>query len=191
MKQPIPVLATCVLALLISACSSQSVQPSYYLLRPEQLPGSGAISPSQKFAFGKLHVAAYIDQPGILLEIASGEVRAARHHLWAEPVHEGLVALLSQEISRQSGENLLPDAATPGAARINIRIDQLHGTHDGRALLVAYWWLETTEGTENAEQFAQYKELESDGYAALASAQKHLLSALASRIATVLATTGD
>lgn len=184
MKRLICVLA----AFLISACSSPPVQPSYYLLRPDQLPAGGPLTPSKTFALDDIHVAAYIDQPGMLLETADGEVRAARHHLWAEPVQDGLLSFLRQEISRLSGENLLPAAAPPGASRINIRIDQLHGTRDGRALLVAYWWLETAAGSVSAEQFVAREDLQSDGYAALAHAQKQLLSALAARIAAALST---
>ena len=175
--------ACLILVLALGACSGQSIEPRYYLLRPQAQATSAALQPSGKLALGDIHIAPYIDRPGLLLEMAHGEVRAARYHLWAEPIEDGVRAFLGQEISRLSGEELLPLAAAPGTPRITVRIDQLHGTRDGRALLVAYWWVDAGGAPKNAHRFAEYADLASDGYAALAAAEAELLGRLAASIA--------
>ncbi len=170
------------MALIVSACATQKTEPRYYLLRSDVPVASATLDPSRAFAMGDVYIAPYIDQPGLLLEIAPGEVRAARYHLWAEPIREGITTFLMQEVSRLTGENLLPSSSAAKTTRINIRIDQLHGTRDGQARLVAYWWLSDEGVMTSASRFAESLPLATEGYAALASAEKQLLAQLAARI---------
>jgi len=171
------------LVMLLSACAGQVAEPSYYLLRGDTQPESQRLEPSRYFALGSVSIAPYIDQPGLVLMTGSNEMRAARHHLWAEPVHETVRNLLMREISRDYGEHLLPLPPRRDARLINVRIDQLHGTGDGAARLVAYWWIGNEKEVEAAYRFARTQPLSRDGYAALAEALETLLSELAAEIA--------
>lgn len=173
---------------LLGACSGQSVEPSYYLLRSESDLSTRSLTPAEDFALGKVTIAPYIDQRGLLMETPAGDLRPARYHLWAEPVYDGVRLFLLKEISSKSGVDLLPSVSRPDLGAINVRIDQLHGTNDGHARLVAYWWLEQSGKLVSAHQFAEQQPLAADGYAALAGAEKQLLSKLAQEIATSLAT---
>jgi uncharacterized lipoprotein YmbA len=74
---------------------------------------------------------------------------------------------------------------------LDIRIDQLHGTYDGQAKLVAYWWLRRGNEVVSAYQFSEQRQLSADGYAALVSAQQALLSQLASEISATLVATSQ
>lgn len=177
-----------VLALTLGACATPPMEPNYYLLRSDATITSGALEPSREFALGQISIAPYIDQPGLLLETAPGEVRAARYHLWAEPVRDGIETFLRQEISRRTGENLLPGNRDPGRTTINVRIDQMHGTLDGQARLVAYWWLSSGGVMTSAHRFAESLPLDTPGYAALASAEKALLARFAASIGDAMAT---
>mgnify|MGYP001954521264 CR=1 FL=1 len=119
-------------------------------------------------------------------ETADGQIRPARNHLWAEPVQEGVRAFLAAEISAAYGRDILPLDPLAKGNIIRVRIDQLHGTLDGHAKLVAYWSLTEGDQTLVAEQFADTLPIGSDGYAALAEAQKSLLGDLARNIAAQL-----
>ncbi|NND68430.1 MAG: hypothetical protein HKN19_12655, partial [Halioglobus sp.] len=176
----LPVLAVCLLA----ACAG-AVEPSYYLLRPDVAATSRTLEPAP-YRLGPVSVAPYIDRAGLLLETAPGQIRPARNHLWAEPVQEGVRALLAAQISRELGQDILPQDPTATGPIISIRIDQLHGTLTGEAKLVAYWSLIEGGATTRAEQFAGTLALASDGYRALAQAQKSLLNDLARSIANQL-----
>lgn len=178
----------CVLCILaMSACSTSTPLPSYYLLRSELPEGSRMLDAAPTFALGTLTVAPYIDQPGLLLETAEGDLRPARFHLWAEPVRDGSRTFLLSAISQASGKDVLPWELNREATRFDIRIDQLHGTNDGRAKLVAHWWQYVGDDVREIHEFVQTKALERDGYGALAAAQKALLMDLAKNIAEQMA----
>jgi len=171
------------LVILLSACTGQVTEPSYYLLRGGDTgPDSQRLEPSRDFALGSVSIAPYIDQPGLVLMTGASEMRAARHHLWAEPVYDAVRNLLIREISRNYGEYLLPLPPRRDARLINVRINQLHGTGDGAARLVAYWWIGNETEVETAYRFARTQPLSRDGYAALAEALERLLTELASEI---------
>lgn len=171
---------------LLSACAGKSIEPSYYLLRPSVEMESRVMSPSTKFALGKIVIAPYLDQPGLLLETSDGQIRAARHNLWAEPMYEGVHSYMVKEISRARGEDILPARLVPQATVVELRIDQLHGTDNGEAKLVAYWWLRHDNEIESAYQFSESETLGADGYEALVNAERKLLTRLAEAIADTM-----
>lgn len=180
-RHSLPLLAACLLA----ACAGAPVEPSYYLLRTDGAAASRALEPAP-YRLGPVSVAPYIDRAGLLLETAPGQVRPARNHLWAEPVQEGVRALLTAEISRALGKDILPLDPTAHGPVISVSIDQLHGTLAGAAKLVAYWSVVEGGETLRAERFAATLPLDRDGYGALAQAQKNLLIDLARSIAMQL-----
>ena len=171
----------------LGACSSQPPKTNYYLLRSDSDFSTRTLAPATDFALGNVYIAPYIDQRGLLMETPEGDLKPARYNLWAEPLYEGVSLFMVKEIASKSGTDLLPTAVRPGIGAINLRIDQLHGTNDGYARLVAYWWLEREGELISAHQFGEQLALAGDGYAALADAEKQLLSQLAGRIAESLA----
>ncbi len=176
-------LAPLLLALLLGACAGPVTEPQHYLLRGDIAMDSRPLQPATGYGLGAVSVAPYIDQQGLLLETTDGEIRPARHHLWAEPVVEGVRIFLLQQISHDSGVDLIPLAADSDAALINVRIDQMHGTADGEAVLVAYWWLSRDGEAVSGYKFAETRGLDASGYSALAQALRGLLADLAGEIA--------
>jgi uncharacterized lipoprotein YmbA len=168
---------------LLAACGGKQIEPSYYLLRPAVKPESRQLAPSDDFALGKITIASYLDQPGLMLQTGDGEVRPAKHHLWAEPMYEGVHSFLVKEISRAKGEDILPATLKRNAVVVEVRVEELHGTADGQAVLVGYWWLRRNSEVLAAYQFSESRTLNGDGYQALVEAQRALLEQLAGRIA--------
>lgn len=182
MRTPAMKIALAALGLLLAACSGTPVEQHYYLLRSGAPTQTRDLEPSTRFAMGQTIVAPYIDQSGLILEIAPGEIRPARHHQWAEPMAGALSNLLLVEVSRAVDADIFPAAASGAPLVFDVRIDQLHGTLQGDALLVAYWWIRDEGGEFASFQFSETRPLARDGYAALADAQKALLLELARRI---------
>ena len=181
--------ASLLLVVLLTGCAGKAIEPSYYLIRSDNDLQSRALNPSKDFSMGSVVIASYIDQPGLLIETAEGEIRSARHNLWAEPVYEGVRNQLVVEIAQAKGEDILPVGLGNTAVVIDIRLDQLHGTNKGTAKLVAYWWLRRGQEVVAAYVFAEEQALVTDGYAALVAAEKALLSQLAKNIADTLVIT--
>ena len=184
-------IASLLLVVFLSGCASQAIEPSYYLLRSQQDTQTRQLNPSKDFSMGKVVIASYIDQPGLMIETNDGEIRAARHNLWAEPVYEGVRTQLVVDIGRAKGEDILPTNLGNTAIVLDIRLDQLHGTNDGKAKLVAYWWLRRGNDLLTAHVFSEEQALATDGYSALVAAERALLSQLAIKIADSLVTTGS
>ena len=187
MRGPMPMKCVSIaLLLLLAACSSQPVDTHYYLLRGDHLPESRSLTASGDYALGNVDIAGYIDQPGIALETGGGQIRPALHHQWAEPLHQSARSFLQREISTLLGEDVFPVRMSAAETVLDIRIDQLHGTDDGKAVLLAYWWLRRGDEILKPHQFGKSLALKSDGYAALVEAEKALLNSLARQIADTL-----
>jgi uncharacterized lipoprotein YmbA len=170
-------------SVLLVACSGTPVQTQYYLLRSDLEQRSRNLAPSEDFAMGRIVIAPYIEQPGIVLETGNGEIRPARYHQWAEPMREGLQQFLRVEVSEAAGVDVFPEDISQGELVFEVRIDQLHGTASGEAKLIAYWLIRRDREIISTHQFSERQALTSDGYGALAAAEKALLSQLAGRIA--------
>jgi len=174
------------LVVLLSGCASQTIEPTYYLLRSDQPLPSGALQPSTTFSLGTVEIAPYLDQAGVVLETTDGQPRPASHHLWAEPVFDGVRNFLTTEIAQAKGQELLPKPLSDATTAVNIRIDQLHGTGDGNARIVAYWWLTRADKVLSLNRFSDTQPLAASGYQALVDAEKSLLVQLARNIAASL-----
>ncbi|CAA0111966.1 Uncharacterised protein [Halioglobus japonicus] len=178
------------LVALLAGCASQTIPPTYYLLRSDQGLQSGVLSTSKRYSLGSVEIAAYLDQPGLVMATGKDEMRAANQNLWAEPIYDGVRNFLATEIALTSGEELLPTKLTRNTTVVNIRIDQLHGTLDGRAQIVAFWWLVRGDEVVSFNRFADARALTASGYSALVDAEKLLLAELAKRISASLAEHG-
>jgi uncharacterized lipoprotein YmbA len=178
--------ACLLLVVLLSGCASQAVEPSYYLLRSNQDLPSSKLSPSVDFALGTIEIAPYLNQLGLVIDIADSQIRPAVNHLWAEPIYDGVRSLLTADIAKANGQELMPANLSKDATVVNIRIDKLDGTLDGRAQIVAYWWLVRNDEVIDLNRFSKSRALSADGYSAMVDAETALLEELAKKIAASL-----
>ena len=178
--------ASLLLIVLLSGCASQVTEPNYYLLRSSQDLQSSTLQASKNYSLGTVEIATYLNRPGLVMETADGQMRPASQNLWAEPIYDGVRNLLATEISSAIGQELLPTRLNKNTAVVNIRIDQLHGTQDGKAQLVAYWWLVRDNQVTGLNRFSNTRSLKISGYGALVEAEKDLLAELAKNIAASL-----
>lgn len=178
--------------LLLSGCAGKAIpERELYLLRAESPNQFSDSRTHADIGLGSVRVASYIDQPGLVIETATGSMNAARYHEWAEPLRESLRTLLANDIAAAAGQPVRPRSYGETnwkrytSRLIDVSIEQLHGTADGDALLVAYWAvLDPEKRTIISEhQFSERQALTVSGYPALIEAQKRLLADLASEIA--------
>lgn len=169
------------------ACSTPPVPRSVYLMRGDEAAGTRPVSSPATLGIRRVVVAPYLQNPGLVVETAPGEVHGARYHEWAEPLDQGVRRYLRSELSSllDYEVDLNPSLAPQWSHAVDVSIDQLHGTASGEALLVAGWRLaDVAEARELARfRFVERMPLRSDGYAELAQAELALLSKLAGAIA--------
>ena len=173
-------------ALLVSGCSSQTVETTnYYLLRSDVKMESGTESASS-IVLGRVEVATYIDQPGLVLGNSGTQIHVARHHQWAEPLRVSLRRFLALEISSMLNAPVAVAGDKKNATTVNVTVDQLHGNSQGEAILIAFWEVITADGSSEMYRFSDSGRLTRDGYEALVVAEQALLQSLSQQIAQSL-----
>jgi len=177
---------------LVVACSggSKVPEPTYYLLRADSALQSGAQTAPVSMGLGRVSIADYLSQDGIVVSTGDGQVRAARQHLWAEPLDNSVRLYLRDAVATKLGQWVSSDLAERQSwqYRIDVRIDEWHGALSGGVRLVAEWTLldVAADKTLLKRRFQSTGALAADGYDALVAEQTRLLDELAADIAANL-----
>jgi uncharacterized lipoprotein YmbA len=178
-----------VVALSVSlfACGGKTVVRSQYLLRGEAAQTGSRATGASRVGLGRVTVAAYLDQTGIVVESGTREIQPARNHHWAEPLDDGLRIYLRTELSNALGEEvgLRPGDGEGWDYVVDVFVEQFHGKMSGEAVLVAEFRIAPSTGSGKTREyrFARSCALASEGYAALVDAEAELARQLAHAIA--------
>lgn len=178
--------------LLLAGCSGgkKAPEPTFYLLRAEARIPDGPQQPPVNVGINRVSLADYLGQAGVVVAINSDQVRPARQHLWAEPLDSSVRLFLRDAISADLGYPVSADLGRRQSwqYRVDIRIDEWHGSLAGDARIVASWLVidVATDSELSRYRFEQTGTLAADGYDALVAAQTRLLDALAATIADSL-----
>ncbi len=183
-----------VLVLFLIGCASTPTERSYYLLRAE-VPGDlGPADPDALLGIGRPSIAQYLNRSGIVIQVGDHQVREARYHLWAEPLDRGILRYLRHRVSAGLGRSLNTGPGTEDTwrYRIDVSVEEFHGTLNGEARLIAYWSLRNLRnGTVvEAQYLRRTRQQTGDGYPALVDAQIALLDELAESMIQVLRRVG-
>ena len=166
---------------LMSCAGGAPPETEYYLLRGESptVVRSGPIM----VALGRIGVAAYIDQSGLILETRGNVVEAARYHLWAEPIGQGIRSLLRGNVSRELGFHVSARSTVAHEYVVHVYVDQLHSTAAGDAALVADVDIDREGVLADGSRVAMQQQISYDGYAAMVEAEIALVGRLANSVA--------
>lgn len=181
-------LVICCSFLLLSACGSQPVEKRKYTLHPVTLETGYPTAPS--IALGKIELAPYLRHEGIVIETNAGEVRNAKHNLWAESLSYSVRRYLQVQLRQALDAPVALHAANSSdvAQTVDVLVHQLHGTESGTIKIVASWQVRgsSVEETTIETEFIATEKLTADGYPELVRGHKLLLNALAREIAAAL-----
>lgn len=172
-------------------CASAPPPITYYLLRSEQVEGSGPIVASVRAGLGRVVVAGYLmGSKGILVETAPGEVRPAAQHQWAEPLDVGLRWYLGSEVGQALGHRVgggLTDRLSWDYT-VEVSVARLHATMAGRAVLEAEFVITPRDRSEPPAEgrFSKSIPLPEEGYSGIVAAERALLSEFGQQIAGAL-----
>jgi uncharacterized lipoprotein YmbA len=182
------------LASALGCASKVPPERAYYFLRsaPHEFStlATGQSDAGRGIGLGKVEVPPYLDRMGLVVEVGTNEVREARYHLWAEPLHRGIHYYLEDRIAADLGQPLAAAPPSKGGwrYRIDVRVREFHGTVDGAARLVASFTLTAVASGEllAEEQVSFAEQQPAEGYPGLVQAQISLLDRLSTSIATAL-----
>jgi hypothetical protein len=180
--------------LLLVACGGSSAPRTQYLLRAEPADRSGRVEAPVRVGLGRVAVAPYLDQSGIVVETEVGQVQAAREHQWAEPLDASLRSYLRAEMSTALGYEVSgsPADLAQWDYTVDVYVDRLHGNMSGRAVLDAGYRITPRAGGGDvaAYRFSRSAPLPREGYPGLVDAQADLVRQLAQAIAASLGEIG-
>jgi hypothetical protein len=179
---------------LVGCAGSPPPERSYYLLRAEVDGPLAPADPKAQIGLGRVAVAPYLDRAGVVVQISPHQVREARFHLWAEPLNRSIRFYLSDRLSGLLGRNLNAGHGSQPSwrYRIDVDIEELHGTLEGEARLVARWSLRDLQRgiTPVTQRLARSRQQTGDGYADLVRTLTALLDELADEMAAHLSDLG-
>jgi uncharacterized lipoprotein YmbA len=184
-----------VFAILLISCAGSSPPGTQYLLRAEPEERTGRVEAPVRVGLGRVAVAQYLDQSGIVVETEAGQLQVARQHQWAEPLDAGLHSYLRAGMSEALGYDV--SASSPDLVHwdytVDVYVDRLHGTMAGTAVLDASYRITPRPGAGEVAQyrFSRSAPLPREGYPGLVDAEADLARQLAQAIAASLREIGE
>jgi uncharacterized lipoprotein YmbA len=181
--------------MLLVACAGSSDLRTQYLLHSESAERSGRVEAPVRVGLGRVAVAPYLDQSGIVVQTEAGQVQVARQHQWAEPLDAGLRSYLRAEMSEALGYDVSgrPANLDHWDYTVDVYVDRLHGTMAGTAVLDASYWITPRPGAGDVARyrFSRSVPLAREGYPGLVDAEADLARQLAQAIAASLREIGE
>ncbi|GKX51858.1 membrane integrity-associated transporter subunit PqiC [Budvicia aquatica] len=137
-----------VIALLLSACSSQS-EVSYYQLPPVAAQSNNAqavhLSAGKQLWIESVTVADFLSGPGIAFQTSDVKYTVAKNNLWGSSLDQQLKQALTDNLSV-----LLPGRVVSGqlvsghdADVLRVTVTGFQGRYDGYAIVSGYWMLQS------------------------------------------------
>jgi uncharacterized protein len=193
-----PLVAAAVLALSTAGCllGGARLDRSTFFTLTTTVPTEAATAGSWDvtIGLGPVAIPSYLDRPQLVTRVGPNEVRLAPLARWAEPLREGFVRVLQQDLLIASGARQVVLHPWPVSTRMDlvVTIDVLRFEADtsGNAEIVARW---TARRNADARVLASRESRTAEradgiGRAADVAALSRALGALAQEIATTLRT---
>ena len=184
------------LIFVVIGCSSKPIpETQYFVLNPNTQATSVSQSNSSENDENKIvllkpiKLAEFLDQPGIILLTNTHQIEIAHYHRWGEPLKRSLHRYILDTLTTQSPQHSFRNDDKYYSDQIHqkleITVNQFHGTTDGSALLSGHWMLQQSDSKTSIvhEPFSYQATLASSGYPELVNQLALLLGQLCNDIA--------
>jgi len=131
----------------------------------------------------------YLNQPNLVLQLASHQLHYAHAHVWAEPLKEGLSkALLSDLNANNLAINFIGeknDFGIESTISVQLEVDYFHADQNAKVILSGRYWLSFSNKGKPAirQEYMLQTSLETDGYLHSVEKMRTLVKQLALKIA--------
>lgn len=177
----------------LAACSSTPIEDHFYslvLAADDVAVTPAADNAHARLVVGPVELPDYLDQRGLVIQTGSNQVRAANHHLWAEPLEEAIAKVLVRDISRLASDIIVDREAgryTESVdCRVRIEFDRFHATSNSKVVSSGRYWV-TSAKVETRQEFNTSQTLSADGYAHAVEALRVSLASVAAQISATIA----
>lgn len=178
------------ISLAISACASEPLSISYYLLSTPSADQTRhqAIAAKKVLVIEDVEMAAYLRQSGIVMQTSGNQLQISKQHLWAENLELAVPKLLAMTMQSQSSEyqvyvrnlDYVPDADYS----LRVHIDNLQATDSGEVVSSGrYQLLDNEDSTKSITvDFYFERDLQQDGYSHAVVKIRELLNDIAADV---------
>ncbi|MEQ8484413.1 MAG: PqiC family protein [Pseudomonadales bacterium] len=173
----------------IAGCAGSAPVPvSYYLLDPGATQAQRVVEHAQRPILGleRVDLAAYLKQPGMVLQTGDHQVQLSRTHLWAESLDLALPKALVRALQARTDAYSCVlgggDWAGPADLRLRVRIDSLQANDRGEVVAAGRYQLLAADRPPRLADFRFSRDLTEDGHAHAVARMRELLDDIAAAI---------
>ena len=181
-------LATC-----LAACGSTPQEDTYYSLVLDAASNAAVWSNDAvdiTVNLARIELPSFLDSRAMAMQTGPNEVRAARHHFWAEALDESIAKVLVRDITQSASTvDIERDRRWGADCELSVEFDRFHATDDGRALASGRYWITSEVGSRKRE-FDVSRRLTVNGYSAAVSTLRESLRSVAGEIAREIDNSG-
>jgi uncharacterized protein len=165
------------IVLLLFACASSNKQVKYYSLTlNNEYPSLATIHQANtantkqpRVVVGPIHLARFLRQDGLVIQIGEHEIVTANYHRWAEPLEEAIAKLLVQELNSKSDYYQFARMAGQwdqnATLHLRLEFDKFHATDNAKIVASGRYWLhEQNKALRMGQTFNVSNHLTRDGY---------------------------
>ena len=172
---------------LLGGCGSIPETRYYILSSDERMPLVENTNSGTVRGIGRIRLADYLRQSGIVTQMDDFQVRTASYHRWAEPLHKGIRRNLAQQLSQILADHRIeadPHDRRLMTYQLDLEIENFHANTAGPAILSGRWTLYRIEDESilGSRNFNLSGPMNESGYRAAVGAQVDLLQQLGEQI---------
>ncbi len=161
---------------ILFACASSNKQVKYYSLTLNNdhhslltTANNSANIEQPRVVVGPIHLAKFLRQGGLVVQIGEHEVNTANYHRWAEPLEEAIAKLLVQELNSRSDTYQFARRVGQwnqnATLHLGLEFDKFHATDKAKTVTSGrYWFYEKNNILKMNQTFYVSESLTHDGY---------------------------
>ena len=176
----------------LSACGSNPPpETQYFVLTPHAQTNIPTSENSNKIVvLEPIKLAEFLDQPGIVMQTNSHQIKVAHYHRWAEPLKINIRRFIADTLNGNLRNSVVQDEINvdEDVLSLKITVDQFNGKTDGSAILSGNWKLidESNNIVLKTNTYSYNASLSNDGYTELVNQLAHNLEQLSSDLAKAI-----
>jgi uncharacterized lipoprotein YmbA len=163
---------TILMVLVLSACAATPVELSYYMLASPvpRVENIRELSDKPTIVIESVELAAFLRQPGFVIQSGNNQLEVSKRHLWAESLEQAVPKVLFRQLQLQSRDYVyyvkFMDFVPRTDYRLRLHIDNLQATDSGDVIAAGrYQLIANTDTTKSVTaDFYFTRDLEEDGH---------------------------
>ncbi len=162
--------------LTVFACATTGKQVKYYSLNLNKdyqslVAANQTNTKLPRVVVGPIHLANFLRQDRLVMQIGEHKIISANHHRWAEPLEEAISKLLTHELNAKSEYyqfgRMIGQWKQNAPFNLRLEFERFHATDDAQVVVSGrYWFYESNQalGLNQTQTFDISMGLTHDGY---------------------------